>query len=337
MIFDALALALEEHPDRARPGSGWPCCELVARVVLGAAGVPLEGDWYPGRVGGPPAGCLWADAMVLDGDRPWSSAQVWGRAGLAHVLPDGAQPKPGLWHVVQGWRSLTEERVGPGDTGHTWLWYAIDAEYGHALESSERHGVRLAEVHLAVGPEAAPQQGDGSALRRLLPDLTPEPWARRAERYGAGVAVAVLREPLREVRPEGRHSVVHLDEPGLSTGQWRALTDRVRRTLPPPPPIDLEAPVPEPIRPASLASLPQALAGVDLDRLAERAVRAAQGLVGDGPARHRRAVRLLAQELDDAIEWGPGPAGRIAEALDGPVLQLLLGGIVRAAYERVGR
>lgn len=107
--------------------------------------------------------------------------------------------------------------------------------------------------------------------------------------------------------------------------------------LPPPPPIDLEAPVPDPIRPASLAALPQALAGVDLDRLAERAVRAAQGLVGDGPARHRRAVRLLAQELDEAIEWGPGPAGRIAEALDGPVLQLLLGGIVRAAYERVGR
>jgi len=62
-----------------------------------------------------------------------------------------------------------------------------------------------------------------------------------------------------------------------------------------------------------------------LSDLAEAAVLAAEASGAKTPKRKAEAARRhMAGELDGLIEWGPGAAGRTAEALDGVVLHLVI-------------
>jgi len=72
-----------------------------------------------------------------------------------------------------------------------------------------------------------------------------------------------------------------------------------------------------------------------LDVLIRREVRAAVGMNGDGEAKHRHVVRRVARQLDAALIWPGTPAGLLAEALDGPALELLIGAMVKAVYEEI--
>lgn len=58
-------------------------------------------------------------------------------------------------------------------------------------------------------------------------------------------------------------------------------------------------------------------------------------LDGDGK-RHLVTDQMIAK-LDEQIEWPEGPVGRLAEAVDGPVLKALRGlveALVQNAYDR---
>ena len=62
-----------------------------------------------------------------------------------------------------------------------------------------------------------------------------------------------------------------------------------------------------------------------LSDLAEAAVLAAEASGAKTPKHKAEAARRhMAGELDRLIEWGPGAAGRTAEALDGVVLHLVI-------------
>jgi hypothetical protein len=148
------------------PARLYPCCEFVARIVRAAYALPhVDGSAW------------WALANVWDGALPWSSAEcMWPQP--ADVLGHNAAPLGCHWHVVQGWRRLSGPggTVGPGDTGHTWLWLATSPTHGVVLDSTTSRGPRLGGV--AFTGQALPPG---------------RPWAERVAAYPAGIAVAVLR------------------------------------------------------------------------------------------------------------------------------------------------
>jgi hypothetical protein len=200
-ILDAAAHLARLHPTRGQPRGGWPCCEYVARVVTRAYGVDLVARYHPG-------GAWWRSANVWDPAAPWSSTAAY----LEQAVAIGEHPIPGHWHVVQGWRRLTSDGKVPaqsGINGHTWLWYAVDADHGIALESSVAGGVRLAG-ELVIAPDRLGPLDEVEAM----------PWADRIAPYSAGVSVAVLRPvalsagdeeesmPEREARPVARPSAI---------------------------------------------------------------------------------------------------------------------------------
>ena len=96
------------------------CCTFVAGVLSRAC----PGKW--------PADA-WAQMMILDAGRPWSTVECPIGAGVAVAA---AEPEPGRWYVAQGWSGLRLGRVEQGATGHTWLQWGAD----RILEASSRAG-----------------------------------------------------------------------------------------------------------------------------------------------------------------------------------------------------
>lgn len=54
----------------------------------------------------------------------------------------------------------------------------------------------------------------------------------------------------------------------------------------------------------------------------------------DGAEKHERVVSNLSMWIDDQLKWGDGPVGRLAEQIDGVVIRLLVGVIVKEVYDR---
>lgn len=143
-----IALARTDRP---------PCSVFTAEVLREVYGITDPG-WY-------------GELNIYDRNYPWSPIGAAARVlGSERV----SSPRPGRWHLVQGWRVLDSgpavPRQGPVPNGHAWLWYALTPERGMALESSETRGIRW-------------PRGD---------DCTGEPWAARIQPYAAGVRLAVL-------------------------------------------------------------------------------------------------------------------------------------------------
>jgi hypothetical protein len=127
---------------------GTDCCTFVAGVLSRAC---------PGRW---PADA-WAQAMILDARRPWSTVECPVSAGVAREV---GEPIPGHWHVVQGWSGLRLGQVVAGATGHTWLQWGD----GLVLEAS-------------------------SAARRVRWRSTP--WAYQRRRYDEVRIARLLESP----------------------------------------------------------------------------------------------------------------------------------------------
>lgn len=76
--------------------------------------------------------------------------------------------------------------------------------------------------------------------------------------------------------------------------------------------------------------------GIDarfLGRLARKAVLGMASKSGTGEERHVAAVAIVAKKVDSALVWPMTPAGLLAESLDGFVAKLLIGSIVKGAYD----
>lgn len=56
-----------------------------------------------------------------------------------------------------------------------------------------------------------------------------------------------------------------------------------------------------------------------------------------GERKKKAVVRELSEWLDDRLNFGPGPIGRLAEAADGPVLRLILGLVVDEVYNSLAK
>ena len=69
---------------------------------------------------------------------------------------------------------------------------------------------------------------------------------------------------------------------------------------------------------------------------ADSLVREAALTALDGPAKRKRVVKALSTRIDDALKFGPGPAGRLAEWADGRLAELLLTPLVHKVYESLG-
>lgn len=77
---------------------------------------------------------------------------------------------------------------------------------------------------------------------------------------------------------------------------------------------------------------------LDIEKLrmkAEELVREQARRSIPGEAKAAAAVEALAEWVDDALEWGPGIPGRLAEWADGRVARVLLGALVQEAYVRL--
>ena len=81
--------------------------------------------------------------------------------------------------------------------------------------------------------------------------------------------------------------------------------------------------------------IPPALDPSHLAELAEQAVRRAARGGAEGRDRHRVAVAELARLIDTALVWPPTPLGIAMEALDGLAAKLILGAIVKHAFQRL--
>ena len=170
---DALAA---KHPDRMQRKTGWPCCELVGRVGLLAAGLSA-----------PPHGSWWAGQCIHDPADPWSP--LWSTRALVEVAtgmdlewpsylvtPDGAPwgeqhvqavidrlPPVGIWSVFQRWKTTP----GPGRTGsgHQVLGRHDGDGVVFVLESSIAGGMKLGGVLWHEGERPAT---GGDDLRPFL-------------------------------------------------------------------------------------------------------------------------------------------------------------------------
>lgn len=185
-VTDAARALISAHPDKARPGSGWPCCEWVGRVLVAMGGLPHAG-W-------------WRDMCIWEPDDPWSpmraTRQMVEHATGFVVDAPGALIRPqsstwgkphedavlrsmtwGRWHVAQRWARLPTIR-DPGSGHQALIRYDGDG-VGVVLESSIRDGIRV--------------NGDawhGGRTPQLI-DADLRPWIARG---GAGVAVVPLWE-----------------------------------------------------------------------------------------------------------------------------------------------
>ncbi len=79
---------------------------------------------------------------------------------------------------------------------------------------------------------------------------------------------------------------------------------------------------------------------LDMAEVRSFANSAVRGLVREkipGPDKHDAAVKQVAEYIDDKLKFGDGIVGSIAESLDGPVAKLLVGFIVKEAYEELSK
>lgn len=77
--------------------------------------------------------------------------------------------------------------------------------------------------------------------------------------------------------------------------------------------------------------IPKALDPLKLGGFAREAVLKFATRDDSGRAKHRAAVRAVAKEVDRAIKV-PGPIGMVVEIFDGPIARILVGAIVKHAY-----
>lgn len=66
--------------------------------------------------------------------------------------------------------------------------------------------------------------------------------------------------------------------------------------------------------------------------LALDAVRESEALGGPGEEKFERARQCLVEKLDELITFGPGPVGRVAEAVSDVAIRALVGGFVEWAW-----
>ena len=79
---------------------------------------------------------------------------------------------------------------------------------------------------------------------------------------------------------------------------------------------------------------------IDMGEVRSFAESAVRGLVREqipGPDKHEAAVKQVAEFIDAKLEFGDGVIGSIAESLDGPAAKLLVGFIVKEAYEELSK
>ena len=77
---------------------------------------------------------------------------------------------------------------------------------------------------------------------------------------------------------------------------------------------------------------------IDMDELRKTAETTVKRLAVQkigGPAKHKRAVREVAEWADDKLQFGDGPVGRVAESLDGPLLRLIIGAVVKQSFDKL--
>lgn len=190
-ILDAAQQLIASHPERAEPGSGWPCTEWVALVLARASS--LEGwfrrgaDWWKrANIWDPEAPYSDLDAaaeVVIEYSGETPTSIVLHRPSLAELEElVGQMEARGGWWVVQGWRRLLPDgSADPSDegSGHSFLVEVLEGGQARVLESSVDRGVRLAGVSW-VGGEL------------LALGAPPEALAARLAPYTAGVGVVPL-------------------------------------------------------------------------------------------------------------------------------------------------
>lgn len=107
------------------------CCVFVETVMRNRYGAPVDGV----------AREHWR--IIYDGPEPdvtrWGPVDAAVRAEIGSLTMAGVaadwRPTPGRWYIVQRWR---------GETGHTFLWYAITEDHGELIDSTERDGPDIA-------------------------------------------------------------------------------------------------------------------------------------------------------------------------------------------------
>ena len=78
--------------------------------------------------------------------------------------------------------------------------------------------------------------------------------------------------------------------------------------------------------------MPGALDPRQLGRMARAVVMKLAESGKTGEEKHAEAVAIVARKVDAALVWPATPAGLVAEALDGVAAQILLGAVVKHAY-----
>lgn len=81
-----------------------------------------------------------------------------------------------------------------------------------------------------------------------------------------------------------------------------------------------------------LVLIPGAIDARLIGRMARAVVLRVADMDGSGEDKHAKAVRVVAAKVDAALVWPATPVGLIAEALDGIAAQILLGAVVKHAY-----
>ena len=83
---------------------------------------------------------------------------------------------------------------------------------------------------------------------------------------------------------------------------------------------------------SNVAFMPGALDPRSLGRMARQVVIQIAQTDCAGADKHARAVAAIARKIDAALIWPATPAGLVAEALDGIAARILLGAVIKHAY-----
>lgn len=72
-----------------------------------------------------------------------------------------------------------------------------------------------------------------------------------------------------------------------------------------------------------------------IGELAEQAVLKVAELTAPGEEKHRLAVKMVAEKVDELLKFGNGPVGIVLEAIDGAAAELIVGAFVKFAYNQL--
>lgn len=144
-ILAAAVLAIGEQT-RA---SDRDCCVFARSVLRHAYGAEVVDQVAVAR---------WH--LVVPPSGPWEPVEAAVEVGIGDLVDE---PTPGRWHLCQGWRGTP---LGPGVTGHTFFWLAVDA-WGLVFDSTRQRGQRV--TGLIPWREYTSQfdEGRGVAIARL--------------------------------------------------------------------------------------------------------------------------------------------------------------------------